>query len=597
MEPRGRRFLAQFIAVVVGIGLIFGLRSWTSGDGVEPAPSGSVDIGDCFQFHVAASSEKAALLGQIADDFNATRAQVGGRCAAAIVDRKASGEAMTALANGWDESVDGPRPSVWTPAASTWGVLLEQRLAQRDAPDIVPASFESIAWSPLVIAMPRRMAEALGWPDEPIGWRTIFDLANDPQGWGSVGHPEWGDFQLGKTNPNYSTSGLHALVGAYFAATGLSSDLSLDDVRAPQVRAFVSGVESSVVHYGDISLTFLENLYQADLRGEGLGYISAVTIEEKSVWDYNQGNPSGDPATLGDRGKPSEPLVAIYPEEGTLASDHPWYILDAPWVGEDERAGAQAFLEFLQRDEQQERFQDFAFRNFRAEPGPLITRENGLLPGQPTARLSPPAPPVLDEMLSSWEDLRKPARVLLLLDVSGSMGVGAGNGRTKLALAKEAAIQALDLFGPNDEVGLWIFSTDITPGVDHVELVPVGPVGQQRGQLVTAIRQLTDLNGTPLYSAVRDAVHQMRLDLDPTKINGVVLLSDGENEDPRNDDLAGLLRDLDSELNVRVFPVAFGDQADLETLRQIAFASRAAVYDSRDPTSIGKVFVSVISNF
>ena len=38
-------------------------------------------------------------------------------------------------------------------------------------------------------------------------------LSQDDDGWGSAGHPEWGAFKLGKTNPNFSTSGLNATVG------------------------------------------------------------------------------------------------------------------------------------------------------------------------------------------------------------------------------------------------------------------------------------------------------------------------------------------------------------------------------------------------
>ena len=63
--------------------------------------------------------------------------------------------------------------------------------------------------TPLVIAMPKPMAEALGWPDTPIGFADILALANDPQGWAKFGHPEWGPFKLGKTSPNFSTSGLN----------------------------------------------------------------------------------------------------------------------------------------------------------------------------------------------------------------------------------------------------------------------------------------------------------------------------------------------------------------------------------------------------
>ena len=138
-----------------------------------------------------------------------------------------------------------------------------------DHPNLVPDELPTIAYSPLVIAMPRPMAEALGWPDAELGWSDLFDLAQDPDGWGAYGHPDWGAFKLGKTNPNYSTSGLNSLVGTYFAATGLSSDLSLQKIEEPKVQEFVGGVESAVVHYGDISLTFLSNLQRADDQGRG----------------------------------------------------------------------------------------------------------------------------------------------------------------------------------------------------------------------------------------------------------------------------------------------------------------------------------------
>jgi len=65
-------------------------------------------------------------------------------------------------------------------------------------------------------------------------------------------------------NPNFSTSGLNALIGEYYAATGTTSDLTAGAIADPDVVRFVKGVESSVVHYGDISITFLENLRRAD---------------------------------------------------------------------------------------------------------------------------------------------------------------------------------------------------------------------------------------------------------------------------------------------------------------------------------------------
>src|SRR5439155_21160636 len=109
------------------------------------------------------------------------------------------------------------------------------------------------------------------------------------------------------------------------------------------VDAFNKGVESSVVHYGDTTLTFLNNWYRNDARGTSLTYVSAVAVEEKSVLDYNKGNPDGI-TQPGERPSPPRvPLVAIYPKEGTLFSDSPFYILDADSVTPNHPTAAQAF--------------------------------------------------------------------------------------------------------------------------------------------------------------------------------------------------------------------------------------------------------------
>jgi Ca-activated chloride channel family protein len=163
---------------------------------------------------------------------------------------------------------------------------------------------------PFFLAMPEPMVKALGWPDAAIGWADLLRLANDPDGWGAKGHPEWGAFKLGKTNPNISTTGLSATVGVFVAATGTSSGLTLDTLKDPRVREFVTGVEKSIAHYGDTALTFLTNLQRADDAGSALGYVGAVTVEEKSVADYNNGNPTGDLDAAGRHGNPKVPLAA-----------------------------------------------------------------------------------------------------------------------------------------------------------------------------------------------------------------------------------------------------------------------------------------------
>lgn len=605
------RALARTTTALLALGLLAAACTSTE-EGAADDEIGNVDDdpGDCIVVDLSVSSEKVQLLTELAQAFNGRdEATVGDRCVFARVQGKASGGAAQLLASEWDEDTEGPRPVIWSPAASSWGAILNQRLTGGGRPAMAN-DFTSFMLTPLVIAMPRPMAEALGWPDEPLGYADILALSQDPQGWAAHGHPEWGAFRLGKTNPNFSTSGLSALIAQAYAANGKTSGLSVEDLDKASTQDFARGVESAVVHYGDITMTFMNNWFRADQRGNPFGYVSAVAVEEKTVIDYNNGDPDGILQEGEEPRPPRVPLVAIYPEEGTLYSDNPLFVLDAEWVDEDEAAGAQLFVEFVQEPANQRKVLEFGFRpgNPDVQIGTPIDAARGVDPDQPQTLLDVPAPAVLAQLLDDWQDQRKPARVVLLIDVSGSMGDLADpeTGATKLDLAKEATISALDDFNDDDEVGLQVFTTDLPEGKDILTLVEPGRVGDLREQLRTKIRDLVPLNGTPLYQATQSAYEALLASYDPTRINAVVLLSDGVNDDgePDNDgdDLEALLQALSAASEgqgqaVRVFPISYGEGADLATLRRIAEASQAALYDSSDPRSITKVFVAVVSNF
>ena len=448
--------------------------------------------------------------------------------------------------------------------------------------------------------MPEPMARALGWPDTPIGWQDLRTLATDPQGWAAKGHPEWGRFTLGKTNPNVSTSGLAATIGTLVAATGLSADLTATQLQQPEVQQYLREMETSVIHYGDTTLTYLANLQRADDAGAALSYVSAVAVEEKSVLDYNAGNPSGDPTTLGQHAPPKVPLVAVYPKEGTLYSDSPYVILDAPWATAEKKAGAQDFLDYLLLPEQQRVFTDSFFRAADHTPGQPIVASPYVVADGVKVALNPPGPDVLRDVRALWVQVRKSALVLLVMDVSGSMAADSGSGGSKLEVAKSAAKTALGQLGDADQVGFWTFTSGMaTPSKITQEWVPVGPLGKNRQLITDSITGLTPLYGTPLYAATRLAVDSMNAGVDPGLINAVVVLTDGRN-DYTDGDLGGLVDQLRShaqENGVRGFTIAYGSDADLQTLQQISEASRAAAYDARNPATIDKVFADVLSNF
>ena len=612
-----RRLVALFLAALLVVACSSGEGDDLSFDDDEETDSGDgglEDPGDCATVDAAVSSEKIDLLIELAREFNQSDlAEVDGGCVFVRPRSKASGGAMQALAAGWDESVEGPRPVIWSPAASAWGAILNQRLEQRGEPAMAPEDARPFMLTPLVIAMPRPMADALGYPETPVGFADIIELARSEEGWGAYGHPEWGPFRLGKTNPNFSTSGLSALVAQAYAATGKTRGLTLEDLAKPEVQEFGRAVESAVVHYGDITMTFLNNWFRTDARGTSLTYASAVAVEEKSVIDYNRGNPDGVLDAGEQPREPRFPLVAIYPEEGTLFSDNPIFILDAPWVDDEQREGARRFEEFVRRPENQRKVLEFGFRpgNPEVDVAAPITRDNGVDPNQPETTLEVPAPPVMIDLLDRWANQRKSARVLLVLDVSGSMGdaASADTSETKLDLAKRAAIDALDEFKADDEVGLRIFSTNLGPQEDQdfIDLIPPAPMSDVRETMRTRIRDLFPTNGTPLYTATQTAYEAALDGFDPTRINAVVLLSDGVNDDGDLDDDEEQLEQLLQTLRagsegqdtrpVRVFTIAYGGDADKTTLRRMAEATNAASYDASDPASITRVFTAVVSNF
>ena len=562
---------------------------------------------DCATVDIASSPEKVQLLTDLAAKFNSSKDAKKDGCAFARVKKVSSGAGAQSLVDGWDEATNGPKPVIWTPSASSWGGVVNHRLSTKGAGRIIPDDFKSFMLTPLVVAMPKPMAEALDYPRTPLGFAEISALANDPKGWAGKGHPEWGPFKLGKTNPNFSTSALSATVATYYAAAGKTRGLTIEDLNRPEVDKFQRSIESSVVHYGDTTLTFLNNLYRSDRQGNSLSYVSAVAVEEKSVIDYNSGNPDG----ILDAGEqpraPRVPLVAVYPKEGTLFSDNPLYVMNAPWVSADQKTAANKFIQYILKPDSQQQVLNVGFRpgNPQVAVGKPIGPETNTDGAQPQTTLGVPSPDVLSACIDKWGQFRKAARVLLVMDVSGSMAEEAGNGQTKLDLAKQASIDALAQFKAEDEVGLRVFSTEIrnTEPRDYVDLVPIAPIGGQREQIANKISGLEPRAGTPLFTVAQASFLDIKNSYKADRINAVLLLTDGRNDDQRNRDINAVLTSLrsgsegQSSSPVRLFTIAYGKDADQATLKRMAEATNAASYDASNPRVIGQVFSSVVSNF
>ena len=140
----------------------------------------------------------------------------------------------------------------------------------------------------------------------------------------------------------------------------------------------------------------------------------------------------------------------------------------------------------------------------------------------------------------------------------------------------------------DDDVGLRIFTTKLANAVspNWRDVVPNGPLADRRGALLKAIASLTPQQGSPLYAATGDAFDAVARHADPQRINTVVLLTDGYNEDEHDNNRAALIAHLAKNPNIRVFTIAYSNDADIATLRMIAQATNAWTYDARDPSDL-----------
>ena len=235
--------------------------------------------------------------------------------------------------------------------------------------------------------------------------------------------------------------------------------------------------------------------------------------------------------------------------------------------------------------------------------GQQLLQGAGLEP--PTSDLPMPPSRTIEEAVRNYFSITRGARMLAVFDVSGSMGeqVPGAGGATRMDLARRAAAGAMPLLPPGSEVGLWEFATKLVGASDHRELVPLGPLdgpdggADRRAALalgVAGLQQIVD-GGTGLYDTTLAAVRAVRRGWDPDRVNSVVLLTDGRNDDNDGINLTTLLAQLraenDPQRPVPVISLVYGPDADAAALRAISDATGGATYVARDPRQVGQIML------
>ena len=561
--------ILTILAAVAAVIVAAVVASGGGGDGGGGGKSGSTSASTSTaapagaqQLSFVVSPEKEQLLKAVVAKFNASDEQVAGKRVFVSMKAMNSGDAENAIARG------RLQPDVWSPAGSFWGRLLNLRADQAFVANDNP----SIVRTPLVIAMWEPMAQALGYPRKTVSFQDIVKLATDPQGWASVNKPNFGRFKYVHTNPDSSTSGAEAVTGSYYSLVGKKEGLTNADVAKAAPR--VKDLERSVVHYGDSTL-FIED----QLCKGGLAYASAVAMEETTVIDFNRRRCS------------NTKLVALYPQEGSFFSDSPYIVLNADWVTPADRQAATAFQKFLAGEVGADLAGRYGFRpgDPEAKAAGLVNAASGVDPSKPRRELLLPEPSVLNKVLTTWRRDRKPARVMLVLDNSGSM-----QDEDKLVHAKQGLLAFFRQVAPQDEIGLTKFSAKVT------QLVAPAPFASNRDALTRAVNGIIPEDDTAVYDATVSAVEAIKSRADAEHINAVVVLTDGADTTSSVSSrqvLDRLTQEGRAESNaVRVFTIAYGSDAKASELQRFAEASGGKAFTA-STADIEQVYRSISSFF
>ncbi len=531
----------------------------------QPAPANSLEL--IFTY----GSEKEKWIADVTDSFNRSGRKISsGKRIFVRAIPMGSGECI-------DEILSGSRKThITSPASAAFVKIGNAQSRSRTGHDLLGQT-DNLVLSPVVIAMWKPMAEAIGWGKKPIGWSDILALSRNQQGWKAYGFPQWGQFKFGHTHPDYSNSGLISLFAETYAAVNKTAGLTLADLNKPRTGEFLSGIENSVVHYGSSTGFFGKKMF-----ANGPQYLSAAVLYESMVVDsYSEPNIS-------------LPVVAIYPKEGTFWSDHPIGVVDREWVTPEHREAAKLYIQYLLDRPQQEHALTYGFRPASVEVavGSPVDAAHGVDPKEPKTTLEVPSAEVIDGVQKLFQQKKKSAEIVLVFDTSGSM-----NDDQKIQNAREGAKQLVSLLGDNDAFSLLPFNSTMNWASQDL-LMKSG-----RAQSLQVVESLFAQGGTALYDSIAAGYNHLleRQKADAgreSRIRAVVVLTDGEDTESKMKlpELMSQIR-FDGEVRtIRVFTIAYGRDARQDILKNIAEATQAKSYTGT-PKNIVDVFRDISTFF
>jgi hypothetical protein len=534
---------------------------------------------------VAAANEIAPAVDQAAQSWVADGANVNGTCLKILVSAVNPATVAAAIAREHKVGLTGVGaapasvsvPDLWLPDSRTWLLRLRS-----EATGFEPTDGGSVAESPIVVGMPKPIAEQFGWPDRKLGWKDLLDTVTTSN-----------KVKVGIVDPTRDASGLAGLL-ALGAVAG--TDPAGQQKAVGALRALAAG--SSALR-DDLLQRFP---HSADDPNDIATSLGAAPMSEEDVVAYNAE-------------KPAVPLAALYLDPPPPALDYPFLVM--PEIDLKKQSAATGLRGQLQKTSFKNALAAAGLRGadgtagagFAAPTGaPAATAPASTGDGSPNGGGTAAAgldANVLNQAIGKWAAITVPGRVLAVFDISGSMDtkVPTAGGASRAAVTRGAALGGLSLFDDKWAVGVWLFSTRLVGNQPWKEIVPISPLSAARTQLQQSVSQIVPKKGgdTGLYDTALAAYKEVRDTWEPGRINSVILFTDGKNDNPdstltRDQLVAELTKLKDPRRPVRMVIIGIGNQVDRNELQAITDATSAGgVFVAPDPAKISDIFLQAIA--
>ncbi|MHA5053882.1 substrate-binding and VWA domain-containing protein [Streptomyces sp. SD15] len=563
-RPRARRrtvAVATVLVLTVAAGTAAAVRG-----GLLSFASSCQD--EAVRLKIAASPDLAPALKAAAEHARDRNITSDGRCIDVTVTARESYKVADSLTSGKESDVQA-----WVPDSDRW---VDQVTGVSKATQVTKAG--NAASSPVGVAVVPSAAKSLGWPDKTYTWTELAGASmRDDQ------------LRLGAADPARSATGLLALTQLSTAAAGTKGGDTQAAAMAKSLSQRTSDSDSQVL-----------DTLPRDSSGTEQGNPKrnqALILSEQSAFAHNSSADRGDQLDL------------FYPKDGSPRLDYPFALVDEARLSTDERRAALRFMTLLDESEGQKILERHGFRTDDEDVSAALVAEAGGRSPQPYARAAAePAPATaLDEALGMWTITVQSARITTIVDASGSMSEPVpGTGQSRMDVTRASLLRALTTFTPEDEIGLWRFSTGLDGDRDYQVLVPTERLGDREGtgtqqdKLSAAFSTLEPVpdGATGLYDTTLAAYKAATSSYVKGKFNALVLLTDGVNQDPGSISRSALVSQLQRltapERPVALIAIAVGPDADKAEVEEIAKATGGSGHQVNDPSQIHSVMLKAI---